>query len=307
MGGGFIALTAARQDGGAETDRVGVGLALLAIYVIWGSTYLGMRIGLEAFPPFLMAGVRFLLAGGGLMLALRGRGAALPTRAQWGGAAWMGALLLGLGNGGVMFAEYKGVTSGLAALGIATVPLWASLFGGLWGQWPTRREWLGLGIGFCGIACLNLEGGLRGSPLGAVSLVVSAVGWAFGSVWSRRLTLPSGAMAPAAQMLCGGVLLLAVSMVRGEHLHGLPLRPLLAFAYLVFAAVVGYSAYAYLLVHVRPALATSYAYVNPVIAVGLGALLMGERLSPAGFAALALIVLGVCLAAFGKSPVAKQG
>ncbi len=318
MGGDIIALTAAKQDGGAqdggaqdggaqdggaETDRVGIGLALLAIYVIWGSTYLAMRIGLQGFPPFLMAGVRFLIAGGGLMLALHGRG--VPARAQWGGAGLVGALLLGLGNGGVMFAEYKGVTSGLAALGIATVPLWTSLFGGLWGQWPTRREWLGLGIGFCGIICLNLEGGLRGSPLGAASLVVSAVGWAFGSVWSRRLTLPTGAMAPAAQMLCGGVLLLAVSAVRGEHLYGLPLRPLLAFVYLVFAAVVGYSAYAYLLAHVRPALATSYAYVNPVIAVGLGALLMGERLSPAGFAALALIVLGVGLTAFAKTPKAS--
>ncbi len=309
MGGGIIALTAAKQEAGgpeARSDRVGVGMALLAIYVIWGSTYLGMRIGLQGFPPFLMAGVRFLIAGGGLMLALRGRGEPLPARAQWGGAALVGALLLGLGNGGVMFAEYKGVTSGLAALGIATVPLWTSLFGGLWGQWPTRREWLGLGIGFCGIICLNLEGGLRGSPIGAVSLVVSAVGWAFGSVWSRRLTLPHGAMAPAAQMLCGGVLLLAVSAVRGEHLHGLPLRPLLAFVYLVFAAVVGYSAYAYLLAHVRPALATSYAYVNPVIAVGLGALLMGERLSPAGFAALALIVLGVGLTAFAKMPKVRR-
>ena len=305
MGGGIIALTADRQKAEgpeAKPNRVGIGLALLAIYVIWGSTYLGMRIGLESFPPFLMAGVRFLIAGGGLMLVLRGRGEPPPSRAQWGGAAIMGALLLGLGNGGVMFAEYKGVTSGLAALGIATVPLWTSLFGGLWGQWPTKREWLGLAIGFCGILCLNLEGGLRGSPVGALSLVVSSVGWAFGSVWSRRLTLPNGAMAPAAQMLCGGVLLLAVSAVRGEHLHGLPLRPLLAFVYLVFAAVVGYSAYAYLLAHVRPALATSYAYVNPVIAVGLGALLAGEHLSIAGFAALALIVLGVCLAAFAKSP-----
>ncbi len=309
MGGGIIALTAAKQEAegaGAKADRVGIGLALLAIYVVWGSTYLGMRIGLEGFPPFLMAGIRFLIAGGGLMLALHGRGAALPTRAQWGGAALVGALLLGLGNGGVMFAEYKGVTSGLAALGIATVPLWTSLFGGLWGQWPTRREWLGLGVGFSGIICLNLEGGLRGSPIGAASLAVSAVGWAFGSVWSRRLTLPPGAMAPAAQMLCGGVLLLAVSAARGEHLHGLPLHPLLAFVYLVFAAVVGYSAYAYLLVHVRPALATSYAYVNPVIAVGLGALLAGEHLSFAGFAALALIVLGVCLAAFAKAPKAVR-
>ena len=267
-----------------------------------------MRIGLEGFPPFLMGGVRFLLAGGGLMLALRGRGEPAPTRAQWGGAARVGCLLLGLGNGGVMLAEYNGVTSGLAALGVATVPLWAALFAGLWGEWPYRREWLGIGVGFAGIVCLNLEGGLRTSPLGAAALVVSAVGWAFGSVWSRRLPLPSGAMAPAAQMLCGGALLLGVGLVTGEHLHLPPhTRPLLAFVYLVFGAVAGYSAYAYLLAHVRPALATSYAYVNPIIAVLLGSLLAGERLGLMGLTALLLIVLGVGLTAFAKSPYRGKG
>lgn len=277
------------------------------MYLVWGSTYLAMKIGLEGFPPFLMGGVRFLLAGGGLMLALRGRGEPAPTRAQWGGAALVGCLLLGLGNGGVMLAEYKGVTSGLAALGVATVPLWAAGFAGLWGEWPYRREWLGIGVGFLGIVCLNLEGGLRASPLGAAALVVSALGWAFGSVWSRRLPLPSGAMAPAVQMLCGGALLLGVGAVTGEHLHGLPpVRPLLAFAYLVFGAVAGYSAYAYLLGHVRPALATSYAYVNPIVAVILGSLLAGETLGLMGAVSLLLIVLGVGLTAFAKSPKGEK-
>ena len=282
---------------------MGIGLALLGVYLVWGSTYLGMKIGLEGFPPFLMAGLRFLLAGGGLLLALRGRGEPAPTAAQWRGAALVGCLLLGLGNGGIMLAEYKGVTSGLAALGVATVPLWAALFAGLWGEWPYRREWLGIAVGFLGIVCLNLEGGLRASPLGAIALIVSALGWSFGSVWSRRLPLPSGAMAPAVQMLCGGVLLLGVGAATGEHLHGLPaMRPLLAFVYLIFGAVAGYSAYAYLLGHVRPALATSYAYVNPVVAVLLGSLLAGEKLGLMGMAALVLIVLGVGLTAFAKSP-----
>ena len=183
------------------------------------------------------------------------------------------------------------------------MPLWAALFAGLWGEWPYKREWLGIGVGFVGIVCLNLEGGLRASPLGAAALIVSALGWSFGSVWSRRLPLPSGAMAPALQMLCGGVLLLGVGAVTGEHLHGLPpTRAGLAFVYLVFGAVAGYSAYAYLLAHVRPALATSYAYVNPVVAVLLGSLLAGERLGLMGMAALLLIVLGVGLTAFAKSP-----
>ena len=299
-------MTATTQQG-TGADRAGIGLALVGVYLVWGSTYLGMKIGLEGFPPFLMAGFRFLLAGGGLMLALRGRGEPAPTRAQWGGAARVGCLLLGLGNGGIMLAEYKGVTSGLAALGVATVPLWAALFSGLWGEWPYRREWLGIGVGFIGIVCLNLEGGLRASPIGAVALIVSAVGWSFGSVWSRRLPLPSGAMAPAAQMLCGGALLLGVGLMTGEHLQGSPhARPLLAFIYLVFGAVAGYSAYAYLLAHVRPTLATSYAYVNPVVAVLLGSVLAGERLGLMGLAALLLIVLGVGLIAFAKSPKAER-
>jgi drug/metabolite transporter (DMT)-like permease len=285
-------------------DRIGIGLALLAVYIVWGSTYLAMRIGLAGgLPPFGMAGVRFVLAGGGLMLALRLRGVPAPTRAEWGGATIVGGLLLGLGNGGVMFAEYKGVTSGLAALGVATVPLWTALMAGVWGQWPYKREWLGLGVGFLGIVCLNLDGGLRASPTGAVALVVSALAWAFGSTWSRRLPLPPGAMAAGAQMLCGGVLLLGASLVRGEHLTMLPpLRADLAFVYLVFAAVVGYSAYSYLLARVRPTLATSYAYVNPIIAVGLGALLVGERVGPSALAALVLILVGVGLAAFAKAP-----
>lgn len=202
-----------------------------------------------------------------------------------------------------MFAEYKGVSSGLAALGVATVPLWTSLFAGIWGEWPYKREWLGIAVGFAGIICLNLEGGLRASPLGAAALVVSASSWAFGSVWSRRLPLPNGVMAAGAQMLCGGVLLTVVGLGTGERLHGLPpVRPLLAFVYLIFGAVIGYSAYMYLLSRVRPALATSYAYVNPVIAVMLGALLAGERISVMGLIALVLILLGVGLTAFAKSP-----
>lgn len=286
-------------------SRGGIGLALLAVYVIWGSTYLGIKIGLAGFSPFLLAGIRFTLAGGGLMLALRLRGEPAPTKAQWGGAAIVGALLLGIGNGGVVFAEYKGVSSGLAALGVATVPLWASLFAGVWGEWPYKREWLGIAVGLAGIVCLNLEGGLRASPLGAVALAFAALSWAFGSVWSRRLPLPVGAMAAGAQMLCGGVLLLALGTVTGEHLHGLPpMRPLLAMVYLVFGAVVGFSAYVYLLPRVRPALATSYAYVNPVIAVMLGALLAGERISVMGLVALVLIIVGVVLTAFAKKPAA---
>ncbi len=299
-----IALTAAAESKSEESkaDRLGVGMALFITYVVWGSTFLGMKIALEGLPPFLMAGARFVLAGGGLLLLTTGRGAAWPTRAQWGGAALVGALLLGGGNGGVVLAEYLGVSSGLAALGTATVPLWAMLFAGLWGEWPTGREWAGLGVGFAGVLCLSLEGGLRASPWGAVSLLVSSVCWAFGSIWSRRLPLPGGLSAPGAQMLCGGVLLLIVSALTHQHPPGaVSLRTTLAFVYLVIAAAVGYGAYAYLLARVRPALATSNAYVNPVIAVGLGTAFAGERLTLVGGVALLLILAGVGLTAWTKA------
>src|SRR5262249_30728984 len=131
-------------------DKLRIGLALLAVYLIWGSTYLGLRVALEGFPPFLMAGVRFMVAGGALYLWLRARGAPAPSRPQWAGGALLGAFLLVGGNVGVTFAE-QWVTSGLAALVVATMPLWAALFAGLLGRWPKRLEWAGLALGFAGI------------------------------------------------------------------------------------------------------------------------------------------------------------
>lgn len=132
-------------------------LALVAVYVVWGSTYLAMRVALQSFPPFIMAGVRFMVAGGALFLYLRARGAPLPHRRQWAAAALVGALLLVGGNGGVALAEQH-VASGLAALGVATVPLWTVLFAGLWHRWPRRLEWAGVTVGFVGIVLLNVQG-----------------------------------------------------------------------------------------------------------------------------------------------------
>src|SRR2546425_10568088 len=160
-------------------SRFGVILALLALYLLWGGTYLGMRVALGSFPPFILAGVRFLLAGGLLYLFLRMRGYPNPSRAQWLASTAIGALLLMGGNGGVVFAE-QWVASGLAALGIAAVPLWAALFFGLWGRWPRRLEWLGLGLGFAGVVLLNLENGLRAAPIGAIALIIAPMCWAFG-------------------------------------------------------------------------------------------------------------------------------
>ena len=171
-------------------------LALVAVYVIWGSTYLGIKFAIQGFPPLMMAGLRFTLAGTLLYVLLRVRGARLPTRREWGASAVVGGLLLVGGNGSVM---------------VATVPLWAALFAGLWGQWPTRLEWLGLALGFGGVALLNLEGEVRASPVGALLLLLAPFLWALGSIWSRYLPLPPGGMAAAAQMLAGGGLLLRLS------------------------------------------------------------------------------------------------
>jgi drug/metabolite transporter (DMT)-like permease len=276
-------------------DKLGIGLALLAVYLIWGSTYLGLRVALEGFPPFLMAGVRFIVAGGALYLWLRARGAPAPNRSQWAGGALLGAFLLVGGNGGVTFAE-QWVTSGLAALVVATMPLWAALFAGLLGRWPGRLEWAGLALGFVGIVLLNLESDMRANPLGALILVLAAASWAFGTVWSRRLTLPMGLMASAVEMLTAGALLLLAGLLAGERITTLPnARPVLALIYLIVAALIAFSAYNYLLRRVRPAIATSHAYVNPVVAVALGIWLAGEHISASGLLAMLLILAGVAL------------
>src|SRR2546421_2683807 len=211
---------------------VSVWLALLAVYVIWGSTYLAIRFAIEGFPPFLMAGIRFVLAGGLMFVFLRLRGEPIPTRKEWGAAALVGLLLLVGGNGMVTVAE-QWVASSLAALAVATVPIFAALFAGIWGRWPTRREWLGLGIGLAGVILLNMEGDMRANPLGALALLFATVSWAFGSVWSRYLPMPKGMMGSAIEMLTGGVVLLGLGFVTGEQITSMPgPRPILALLYL---------------------------------------------------------------------------
>ena len=276
-------------------------LSLFSLYIIWGGTYLAMRIGLNGFPPFLLASARFLIAGSILYTVLRLRGAASPTRAQWIGSAIIGILLLAGGNGGVVFSE-QWVASGLAAVGIAAVPLWTALFAGLWGRWPTGIEWLGLGVGFIGVLLLNLGNGMWANPLGAIALLLAAISWALGSAWSRHITLPPGLMSSAAQMLVGGGVLLVISLGLRERAPDLAVgQALWALAYLIiFGSLVAFSSYGYLLRHVRPALATSYAYVNPMVAVGLGVLLAGERLTPIELVAIAVTLSGVVLVSLGR-------
>jgi drug/metabolite transporter (DMT)-like permease len=282
-------------------------LSLFALYLIWGSTFLAIRVAVRTIPPFLMGGSRFLVAGLILFAFVRARGAPMPTLRQWGGAAVVGTLLLAGGNGLVGFSEQY-VASGLAALLIATVPIWAALFARIWGRWPTRLESAGLIVGIGGVAVLNLGSGLHGHPLAAGLLLVAAISWAFGSVWSRHLPMPSGLMAGAAEMLAGGVVMTVIGLARGEHLHALPSAPSVwAVIYLVFVgSLIAFSAYTYLLQNVRPTLATSYAYVNPAVAVLLGIVLQGESATALEMVALMVILTAVVLVVLGRQRAAAQ-
>lgn len=278
-----------------EAPASGVALALAALYLIWGSTYLAIRFALEGgFPPFLLGGIRFVIAGGLLFTFLRWRGVAAPTRAQWRNLAVMGALLLGCGNGLVNYGELS-VTSGMTAVIVSSSALWMGVFSALRGERPTKLEWLGLVIGFLGVVWLSTGGGLAGTPLGLMALLLASLAWSFGSIWSRGRDLPSPFMASAGQMLCGGLLMCGVGVGIGERFDELPSGTgIAAFWYLVvLGSLAGFSAYIWLLHHVRPALATSYAYVNPAIAVLLGALLAHERFGLHELLAMGVILLGV--------------
>ncbi len=271
-------------------------MALLTIYIVWGSTYLAIKIGVQSLPPFLFGGARFALAGAILFLFLILKGVKFPSKAEWKGSAIVGFLLLVSGNGGVIFAE-RSVASGLTALALATTPLWAAVFAVLFGTRPVLREWLGLLIGFAGIVLLNLDHGLRANPAGAIMLSVSSVSWALGTVLSGRVALPMGLMASAAQMLCAGTALLAISLCRGESWHISQSGPAFwALVYLiVFGSLIGYSAYSFLVRNVRTALATTNAYVNPPVAVVLGAAFGGESISTTEIIAAVIILTGVAI------------
>jgi len=276
-------------------------IALLAVYISWGSTYLAIRIALKDFQPFLMMGIRFLSVGIGLFLFLRVRGAAMPDRRQWVNSLLIGGLMFLGGGGGVAVAE-QWIESGIASLIIATTPLWTVMFAGIWKRRPTRLEVIGLAVGLAGIAVLNYENNMRANPIGVAVLLLSAISWSFGSAWSRQLSLPMGLMSGAVLMINGGVLLLIVSLLAGENIGGTPSwESVGAILYLaVFGSLIGFSAYNYLLGKVRPALATSYAYVNPVLAVILGVLFAGERITWIGITAMFIILTSVALVILGQ-------
>lgn len=277
-------------------------LALGSVYLVWGSTYLAIRITLESYPPLMTAGTRFIVAGVLLFGYLKLIGVPTPSGREWSASAVIGTLLLLGGNGGVVYAE-QWVSSGIAATVIATTPIWMVIFSHAFGKHSSRAEWIGVVIGFAGVALLCMRGELEAHPRGAAALIMASMFWSFGSAWSRHLPLPKGIMAGAAQMITGGMAMLATGMLLGEHPPAmLSLRASLAVIYLiVFGSLVGFTSYLYLLQRVSPALATSYGYINPAVAVILGIVLGGEAFTAREFSAMAVILAGVVLVMFGSS------
>lgn len=271
-------------------------LALFCTYFIWGSTYLAIRFGIESFPPFLMAGTRFTVAGLILYVAMRFLGSPNPTRQQWLGAGMVGLLLPALGNGTVCYVQQT-VSSSVAALSIATAPIWMAIFSSIWGHKITGKEWLGIAVGFVGIVLLNVGGSLHGNLSSALLLIFAAATWSFGSVWGKRLAMPSGLMASAAQMLVGGMALLLVSSFQGETWpQTISQKSWGAMLFLVvLGSLVAYSAYQYLLKTVRPLVASSNTFVNPVVAFVVGIWFANEHVTTTEFIALGVILVGVFL------------
>ncbi|UYZ62599.1 EamA family transporter [Hymenobacter weizhouensis] len=290
-------------------------LALLALYLVWGSTYLATKIALGSWPPFLLSATRYLLAGALQYGMLRLSGAPAPTRQDWVRAAVVGFCLPLFGNGGTTFAQQY-IPSGLAALLVATVPMFLALLGWLSGisPRPTPRVLLGLGLGLAGLALL--VGTRSAAPvlvpghaaLGVAAVLLAAFMWSVGSLYSKKNPISgSPFLGVGMQMLCGGFFLLLAGLLHGEaaafHLRSISGPAWAAFAYLVtFGSFVAFSAYIWLLRVVEPALAGTYAFVNPVVAVLLGWAFLGEALSPPMLGGALLIVVAVALVVLGGRP-----
>jgi len=275
---------------------------LAATWLVWGSTYLAIKYALLSFPPFFQMGSRFLVAGVVLALWMRGRGAPWPNRRQWLNALVVGGLMLGGGMGGTATAE-QSVGSGLVVAFIAVMPLMIAALNLLWRVIPSRLELAGIAVGLVGVLMLTLGQGFGASPAGLVAITTACACWAVGSVLSQRaLPLAPGAMGFASEMLAGGLVLMLLSLGSGETLSQ-PLRAeaVLAWSYLVvFGSLIAFNAYMLLLAEASASLASSYSFVNPVIAMLLGVAVAGEVISAFEWLAALVVLVGVVLLLVGR-------
>jgi drug/metabolite transporter (DMT)-like permease len=295
-----------------HASRAAVVSALLLLYFLWGATYLGMKWSVEAIPPFLMSSVRFFVAGLIMYVALRLGGAAKPTGRDWLHAGLIGLFLMVGGNGGVAYAEQY-VSSGFAALLVSTVPLWIILMAWLTGTGPRPTSWImaGLVVGFLGMYFLvgpglHWQSAFSGhGRRGVAATFVAALAWSVGSLYARHIHLSVSAfLGVAMQMMLASVVLFMVACSTGETAtvdwHLLTARSVGAFIFLLVAAPVGFTAYLWLLKVCAPSIVTTYAFVNPVIAMGLGWMLAGETVTSAMLIGAALLVAGVAMVVLGQ-------
>jgi drug/metabolite transporter (DMT)-like permease len=296
------------QTNASRATRFRIAAAFLAIYLIWGTTFLAIRIAVETIPAFMMAGLRFFFAGGVMFVILLAQGERFPSLRQWRSAVIVGGLMLVGGIGLLSFAEQH-IPSGLAALVVATIPIWITLFEWLifGGKRPSLQIFTGLGFGFAGVILLFVPAldtdTKEGSDnlLGLATVLLGAVIFSLGSLYSRRAPLPEDTrMATASEMLMGGVLLLLVSLLTGEaarlDVSSISLRSSLALIYLtLFGSIIGYTAYLWLLKTVEPAKVSTNFYVNPVVAVLVGWLVAEETVTPSMVMATIVILLGVAV------------
>jgi drug/metabolite transporter (DMT)-like permease len=277
-------------------------LCLAATWVVWGSTYLAIKYALISFPPFLQMGSRFLVAGVLLAAWMRWRGAPWPSLVQWRNAFIVGALMLGGGMGGTANAEVS-IGSGLVVAFIAVIPLLIALLNLIWGVKPSRLEAAGIALGLVGVLMLTQGSGFRSSPEGLVAICIACVCWSLGSVLSQRsLPLAAGAMGFASEMLCGGVVLMGLAAVSGETMSWPPqAEAVAAWIYLVvFGSLIAFNAYMVLLARAPAALAASYTFVNPVIAMLLGVWIANEAVTRFEWYAVAVVLAGVLLLLFKR-------
>jgi drug/metabolite transporter (DMT)-like permease len=279
-----------------------IGACLLAVYIVWGTTYFAIKVAIEGMAPFFLVGSRFVVAGVLLLGWQALRGKPMPTARQWRGASLVGFLLLVVGNGGVSVAEHW-VSSGATVALISIMPLATALWSGAFGEWPRRAEWFAIGLGGAGAAIMLLGSDLQGSMLGTLLILFSTASWSLGTVLSRKVDIPHGPTGFGAEMLTAGLMGLVVSAALGEH-WAIPHAPHVwwAFGYLVvFGSLIAFSAYRFVVERVSPSLAATYAYVNPPVALIVGWWLGSETFSENVLVGLPVVLGAVALHAWIQS------